>query len=251
MFPLMFRKLLIQRTQLPCCKGRSVLLWMLEQLEGSTQHVERRRLYLCLTPVPTCHNGGPRRKTIHRRRTRGIHALDARRQHNRYTGNGTHRPHAPPQNAAGSRRQRGIPKTHEGRKTTGCRHDDGTGHPRNQLEKQLLAEPEPINVAAWDEAIITDFGHTDEDIEPTDLHTQPDTMDMDGQPDKTTNDMDKPAVTHPRPTHQAQKTKAHNKTPQTTPTKTTPPPPKKSNPGVPTVQPRRGRGGRIHSRHQT
>ena len=41
---------------------------------------------------------------------------------------------------------------------------------------------------------------------------------------------DKPAKTtnaHPRLPHQTQKTKAHNKTPQKTPTKTTPPPKKK------------------------
>ena len=80
-------------------------------------------------------------------------------------------------------------------------------------EKQLLAEPEPINVAAWDEAIITELGHTNDEMQPTDLHTKLDTMDMDGQPDKTTNDMGKPLESHPRPTHQAQKTKAHNKTP--------------------------------------
>ena len=82
-------------------------------------------------------------------------------------------------------------------------------------------------MAAWDEAIIAKLGHTNEDIEPTDHHTQLDTMDMDGRPDKTSSDMGNPAVAHPRPTHQAQKTKAHNKTRQKTPTKTTPHPKKK------------------------
>ena len=94
-------------------------------------------------------------------------------------------------------------------------------------EKQLLAEPEPINVAAWDEAIITGLGHANDEIEPTDLRTKLDTMDMDVQPGKTTNDTDKPPETHPRPTHRAQKTKAQDKTPQKSPTKTTPPPKKK------------------------
>ena len=94
-------------------------------------------------------------------------------------------------------------------------------------EKQLLAKPEPINVAAWDEAIITELGHTNKDMEPTDLHSQLATMDMDGPPDRTSNHMGKPTVAHPRPTHQAEKTKAHNKTPQRTSTKTTPPPQKK------------------------
>ena len=36
-------------------------------------------------------------------------------------------------------------------------------------EKQLLAEPKPINVAAWDEAIITELGHTNDEMGPTDL----------------------------------------------------------------------------------
>ena len=101
-------------------------------------------------------------------------------------------------------------------------------------EKQMLAKAEPINVAAWDEAIITELGHTNEDIEPTDLHTQLDTMEIDGRRDKIRSDMGKPAVTHPRPTHQAHKTKAHNKTPQKTSTKTTPPPKKnKATPASP------------------
>ena len=56
----------------------------------------------------------------------------------------------------------------------------------------MLVEPEPINMAAWDEAIITELGHTNEDIEPNDLHKKLNTMDMDRQHDKTTNNMAKP-----------------------------------------------------------
>ena len=82
-------------------------------------------------------------------------------------------------------------------------------------------------MTAWDEAIITELAHTNEDIPPTDLHTELDTTDMDGQPEKNRNDMGQPTAAHPPPTHQAQKTKAHNKTPQKTPTKTTPTPKKK------------------------
>ena len=95
-------------------------------------------------------------------------------------------------------------------------------------EKQLLAEPEPISMAAWDEAIITKLGHTNDELGPTNVHTRIDTMDMGVQPDKPTNDTGKPTETHTRPTHQAQKTKAHNKTPQKTPTETPPPKTKKA-----------------------
>ena len=58
----------------------------------------------------------------------------------------------------------------------------------NNQEKQLLAKPQPINVAAWDETIITELGHTNDEIEPTDLHTKLDAMDMEVKPEKTTND---------------------------------------------------------------
>ena len=51
-------------------------------------------------------------------------------------------------------------------------------------EKQLLAEPEPINVADWDEAMMTELGHTNDDMTPTDLQPQLDTMDTDGHLDK-------------------------------------------------------------------
>ena len=93
-------------------------------------------------------------------------------------------------------------------------------------EKQLLAEPEPINVADWDEAIMTELGHTNEDATPTDLHLHL-TMDTDGPHDQQPNNTDKPTPTHPRPPNQAQKTKAHDNTPQRTPTKTTSPPKRK------------------------
>ena len=94
-------------------------------------------------------------------------------------------------------------------------------------EKQLLAEPEPINVADWDEAILTELGHTNDDVTPTDLHPHLATMDTDETQEQQPNNKAKPTPAHPRPPHQAQKTKAHNKTPQKTPTKTTPPPKKK------------------------
>ena len=94
-------------------------------------------------------------------------------------------------------------------------------------EKQLLAEREPINVANWDEAITRELGHTNDDMTPTDLHPHLATMDTDGPHDQQPNNTDKPTHAHPRPPNQAQKTKAHNKTPQKTPTKTTPPPKKK------------------------
>ena len=62
-------------------------------------------------------------------------------------------------------------------------------------EKQLLAKPEPINVADWHEAIITELAHTNEDMAPSDL--QPDTMDMDGRPDKNPDDTGQPTSAHP------------------------------------------------------
>ena len=106
-------------------------------------------------------------------------------------------------------------------------------------EKQLLAEPEPINVADWDEAIITELGHSNDDMAPTDLQPQLDRMDMDRHLDKKHNDTGQPTPAHPRTTHQSQKTKAHNKTPQKTPTKTTPPPKKrKATPASPQPNPR-------------
>ena len=118
-------------------------------------------------------------------------------------------------------------------------------------EKQLLAEPEPINVAGWDEAIMTELGHTNDDVPPTDLHRHVTTMDTDGPHDQQSNNTDKPAPTHPRPPNQAQKTKAHNETPQKTPTKTTPPPKKKEgNTNIPTNQPANGWNGCLHRQHQ-
>ena len=118
-------------------------------------------------------------------------------------------------------------------------------------EKQLLAKPELGNVADRDEAIMTELGYTIDDMAPTDLQAQLDTMDMDSYLNKQPGDTGLPTPAHPRRTHQAQKTKAHNKTPQKTPTKTTPPPKKKGDTGIPTAQPENGRDGRIHRRHQT
>ena len=46
-------------------------------------------------------------------------------------------------------------------------------------EKQLLAEPEPINVADWDEAILNESSHTTNDDTPTDTHPNMATMDTD------------------------------------------------------------------------
>ena len=94
-------------------------------------------------------------------------------------------------------------------------------------EKQLLAEREPINVADWDEAILTELGHTNDDATPTYLQPHLDTMDTDGPHDRQPDKPAKPTTSHARLPHQAQKTKAHNKTPQKTPTKTTPPRKKK------------------------
>ena len=59
-------------------------------------------------------------------------------------------------------------------------------------EKQLLAESGPINMADWDEAIITELGHSNVDMAPTDLQSQLDTMDMDGRLDKKQNDTGQP-----------------------------------------------------------
>ena len=84
------------------------------------------------------------------------------------------------------------------------------------LETQLLAELEPINLVAWAEAIITKLGHTHDKIGPTELHTRMDTMAMDGQAHKPTNDKSKTTETNTESTHEAQKTKAHKKTPQKT-----------------------------------
>ena len=93
-------------------------------------------------------------------------------------------------------------------------------------EKQLLAKPEPIDVADGDEAILNELGHTNNDDTPTDLHPRLATMDTDEPPDQQPDKRAKPTTAHTRQPHQAQKTKAHNKTPQKTPTKTTPPPKK-------------------------
>ena len=94
-------------------------------------------------------------------------------------------------------------------------------------EKQLLSEPEPINVADWDEAIMIELGHTDDNMTPTDLHPHLATMDTNGPHDQQPSNTGIPTPAHPRPPNQAQKTKAHNKTPQKSPIKTTPPPKKK------------------------
>ena len=81
-------------------------------------------------------------------------------------------------------------------------------------EKQLLAEPEPINVADWDEAILNELGHTTNDDTPPDSHPNVATMDTDETPAQQPDNPAKPTTTHARQTHPAQKTKAHNKTPQ-------------------------------------
>ena len=94
-------------------------------------------------------------------------------------------------------------------------------------EKPLLAEPEPINVADWDEAILTELSHTNDDVTPTDLHPHLATMDTDEPQNQQPDNPAKTTPAHPRLPHHAQKTKAHNKTPQKTPTKTTLPPKKK------------------------
>ena len=95
------------------------------------------------------------------------------------------------------------------------------------MEKQLFAEPEPINVADWDEAILNELGHATNDDTPSDTHPNMATMDTDEIPAQQPNNPEKLTTTHARQPHPAQKTKAHNKTPQKTPTKTTPPPKKK------------------------
>ena len=91
-------------------------------------------------------------------------------------------------------------------------------------EKQLLAEPEPINVAYRDAAILNELDHLNNNDAPTDLHPHLATMDTDEPPRPATRQT---TTAHARQPHQAHKTKAHNKTPQKTPTKTTPPPKKK------------------------
>ena len=65
-------------------------------------------------------------------------------------------------------------------------------------EKQLLAEPEPINVADWDEAILTELGHTNDGVTPTDLHPYLHTMDTDGPHDQQPNKPAKPTTAHAR-----------------------------------------------------
>ena len=50
---------------------------------------------------------------------------------------------------------------------------------KSKQEKQLVAKPQPINVAAWDAAIISELGHTNNEGRPTIPHTRGDAMDMD------------------------------------------------------------------------
>ena len=101
-------------------------------------------------------------------------------------------------------------------------------------EKQLFAEPEPINVADWDEAIVNELSHTTNDDTPSDTHSNMATIDTDETSVQQPDNPAKLTTTHARQSHPAQKTKAHNKTPQKTPTKTTPPPKeKKSAPASP------------------
>ena len=118
-------------------------------------------------------------------------------------------------------------------------------------EKQLLAEPEPINVADGDEAIMIELGHTNDGMMPTELHPHLAPMDTDGPHDQQPNNMDKPTPSHPRPPNQAQKTKAHSKTPQKTPTTTTQPPKKEEgDTNIPTNQPANKWDGCLHRQHQ-
>ena len=118
-------------------------------------------------------------------------------------------------------------------------------------ERQLLAKPEPINAENWDEAIMTELGHTNDDITPLDLQPQLNTMDTDGHLDKQPNDTGLPIPAHPRPS-QAQKTKAHNQKPQKTPHKDdTTTKKEECDTGIPTSQPENGRDGRFHLAHQT
>ena len=72
-------------------------------------------------------------------------------------------------------------------------------------EKQLLAEPEPINVADRDEAILNELGHTTNDDTPTDTHPNMATMDTDETPDQQPDKPAKPTTTHARQSHPAQK----------------------------------------------
>ena len=118
-------------------------------------------------------------------------------------------------------------------------------------EKQLLAEHEPLNMADWDEAILTELGQTNDDAAPTDLQSHLGTMDKephDQQPDNTA----KPTPAHPRLPHQAQTTKAHNKTPENNPHKNhTPTQKEEGNTNITTNQPASRRYGCLHRRHQT
>ena len=119
-------------------------------------------------------------------------------------------------------------------------------------EKLLLAEPEPINVADWDEAIMTELGRSNDDMTPRDLQPQMDTMDMDRHLDKQPTDTGLPKPAHSQPTPQAQKTNAHNKTPQKKPQKDDTATKKEDgDTGIPTAQQENGRDGRIHRSHQT
>ena len=68
-------------------------------------------------------------------------------------------------------------------------------------EKQLLAEPEPINMADCDEAILIELGHTNDDVTPTDLQTHLATMDTDGPHDQQPDNTTKPTPAHPRLPH--------------------------------------------------
>ena len=51
-------------------ESRGIILWMLDQLEAGTQHVERRGLHLRVPPIPARHGSGPQCRTIHRSGTR-------------------------------------------------------------------------------------------------------------------------------------------------------------------------------------
>ena len=119
-------------------------------------------------------------------------------------------------------------------------------------EKQLLAEPEPMNVADWDEAIMTELGHTNDDVTPTDLHPHLATMDMDGPHDQKPNNTDK--------THTCTPTTAKPGTENNSPQQNTAKNPHKDDTAtqkeegdtnIPTNQPANRRDGCLHRRHQT
>ena len=74
---------------------------------------------------------------------------------------------------------------------------------------------------------------------------------MDRHLDKQHDDTGLTTPAHPRTTHQAQKTKAHNKTPQRTHKDDTATQKEEGDAGIPTAQPENGWDGRIHNRHQT